>query len=92
MRKFKAFKTKLCDVFKNVSFGEEIERYIDYIKNLKKNAEKEYVIDIDTIPFPYRHICVLSGIEIMKKEIEGLFKIRLRLDPTQAVSNIKTLQ
>ena len=35
---------------------------------------------------------MLSGIEIMKKEFKGLFKIRLRLDPTQAVSTIKTLQ
>ena len=75
-----------------MSFGGEIERYIDYLKKLKKYAEKEYVIDIDTIPFPYKHICVLSGIEIMKKEFEGLCKIRLRLNPTQAVSNIKTLQ
>ena len=33
-------------------------------------AEKEYVIDVDTIPFPYELICVLSGIEIMKEEFE----------------------
>ena len=39
---------------------------------------------VDTIHFPYEHICVLSGIEIMRKEFEGLVKERLRLDPTQA--------
>ena len=44
----------------------------------------EYIIDVDTIHFPYEHICVLSGIEIMRKEFEGLVKERLRLDPTQA--------
>ena len=70
--------------------------YSQYIckksEKLKKNAkcwpdvltEKEYVIDVNTIIFPYEHICVLSGIEIMKKEFEG----RLRLDPTQAVSKL----
>ena len=66
-------------------------------KKLKKNVkcwadvftEKEYVIDVDTIPFPYEHICVISGIEIMKKEFDGLDKKkRLRLDPTQAMSNL----
>ena len=63
------------------------------MQNLKKNVkfwanvftEKEYVIDVDTIPFPYEHICVISGIEIMKKEFEGLIKERLRFDPTQAM-------
>ena len=34
-------------------------------------TEKEHVININTIPFPYEHICVLSGIEIMKKKFEG---------------------
>ena len=56
-------------------------------KKIKKNAkcwadvlaEKEYVIDVETIHFPFEHICVLSGIEIMKK-FEGLVKERLRLD------------
>ena len=60
-------------------------------KKLKKNAkcwanvlaEKEYVIDVDKIHFPYEHISVLSGIEIMRKEFEGLVKERLMLDPTQ---------
>ena len=33
-------------------------------------------------------ICVISGIEIMKKEFEGLVKERLRLDPTQAMSKL----
>ena len=62
------------------------------LKNVKCWAdvltEKEYVIDVDTIPFSYEHICVLSGIEIMKKEFEGLVKERLRLDPKQAVSKL----
>jgi hypothetical protein len=31
-------------------------------------------IDVDTIPFPYEHICVISGIEIMNKEFKGLYK------------------
>ena len=61
-------------------------------KKLKKNVkccanvltEKEYIIDVDTIHFPYEHICVLSGIEMMRKEFKGLVKERLRLDPTQA--------
>ena len=52
------------------------------MQNLKKNikcwanvfTEKEYVFDVDTIHFPYEHICVISGIEIMKKEFEGLDK------------------
>ena len=44
---------------------------------------------VDTIPFPYEHICVISGIEIMKKELEGLEKKKkLRLDPTQAMSKL----
>ena len=63
------------------------------MRNLKKNVkclanvftEKEYV---DTIPFPYKHICVISGIEIMKKEFDGLVKERLRLDPTQDMSKL----
>ena len=50
-------------------------------------TEKEYVIDVDTIHFPYEHIYVLSGIEIMKK-FEGLVKERLRLDQTQTVSKL----
>ena len=50
--------------------------------------EKNYVLDVDTIPFPYDDICVLSGIKIMKKEFEGLVKEKLRLDPTQAVSKL----
>ena len=50
-------------------------------------AEKEYVIDVDTIHFPHEHIYVLSGIEIMKK-FEGLVKERLRLNPTQTVSKL----
>ena len=52
------------------------------MRNLKKNVkcwadvftEKEYVIDVDMIPFPYEHICVISGIEIMKKEFNELDK------------------
>ena len=49
-------------------------------------TEKEYVIDVDTM---YEHICVISGIEIIKKEFEGLDKKkRLRLDPTQAMSKL----
>jgi hypothetical protein len=47
-------------------------------------AEKEYIIDVDTTHFPYEYICVLSGIEIMRKEFEGLVKERLRLDSTHA--------
>ena len=50
--------------------------------------EKNYILDVDTIPFPYDHICVLSGIEVMTKEFEGLVKEKLRLDPTQAVSKL----
>ena len=65
-------------------------------EKLKKNvkcwadvlAEKEYVLDVDTIPFPHDHICVLSGIELMKKEFKGLVKEKLRADPTQAVSKL----
>ena len=57
------------------------------MRNLKKNVkcwadvftEKEYVIDVDTIPFPYDHICVISGIEIMKKEFEGLDKKKIKV-------------
>ena len=46
-------------------------------------------IDVDIIPFPYEHICVISGIEIMNKEFKGLYKKkRLRLDPTQAMSKL----
>ena len=40
-------------------------------------AEKEYIIDFDTIHFPYEHICVLSGIEIMRKEFGIVAQIRL---------------
>ena len=66
------------------------------VQNLKKNVqcwvdvltEKEYIIDVDTIPFPYEHICVISGIEILKKNLVGLVKERLRLDPTQAMSKL----
>ena len=66
--------------------------------NLKKNVkcwvdvftEKEYVIDVDTIPFPYEHICVISGIEIMKKEFEGLDKKKIKVGSN--TSYVKTLQ
>ena len=69
-------------------------------KKLKKNvkcwadvlAEKNIcIIDVDTIHFPYEYICVLSGIEIMRKEFEGLVKERLRLDPTQAQNFILSI-
>ena len=66
-------------------------------EKLKKNVkcwadvleEKEYVLDVDTIPFPHDHICVLSGIELLKKEFEGLVKEILRWISTSCV---KTLQ
>lgn len=50
--------------------------------------EDNYVMDIDTVPFTSEHSCVLSGIEVMKREFESLVKEKLRNDPTQAISKL----